>query len=206
VQPTLRELLPEVWTWPWFSDRHGYDFNGYLFRHAAENVVVDPVEMAEEVLEELVDLGVARILVTNRNHTRASAKLRERTGARVAIHPADAPHARAQGAAIDDDLRVGEHVGPFTVVAADGKSPGEVALHWPQRRILVVGDACVGKPPGACALLPETVMDDPAALRRTLARLCRELDFDALLFGDGAPILTGGRAALLDLVKTFSGD
>ena len=200
----LHELLPDVWTWPWFSERHGYDFNGYLFRHPAGTVVVDPVEMPDEVLEELADIGITRILITNRNHARASQKLRERTGARVAIHPADARHAREQGTTIDDDLRLGEHAGPFTVVAADGKSPGEVAFHWPQRRILVVGDACVGKPPGACALLPDTVMDDPAALRRTLARLCRELDFDALLCGDGAPILAGGRAALQNLVKTFS--
>ncbi len=200
----LHELLPDVWTWPWFSERHGYDFNGYLFRHAGGNVVVDPVAMSDEILEELADIGVSRIFITNRNHTRASGRLRERTGARVAIHPADARHARAEGAVIDDDLRLGDHAGPFTVVAADGKSPGEVALHWPQRHILVIGDACVGKPPGSCALLPEAVMDDPAALRRTLARLCRELEFDVLLFGDGAPILAGGRAALANLVKTFS--
>jgi glyoxylase-like metal-dependent hydrolase (beta-lactamase superfamily II) len=206
VRTTLRELLPDIWTWPWFSERHGYDFNGYLFRHGAGNLVVDPVDMPDDVLEQLADVGVARILITNRNHTRASAKLRERTGARVAIHPADAAYARAQGAVIDDDLGLGERVGPFTIVGADGKSPGEVALHWRERRILVIGDACVGKPPGACALLPESVIDDPAALRRTLARLCRDLDFDALLVGDGAPILSGGHAALANLVKTFSGD
>jgi glyoxylase-like metal-dependent hydrolase (beta-lactamase superfamily II) len=205
VRSPLRELLPDVWTWPWFSDRHGYDFNGYLFRHAAGNLVVDPVEMPEALLEEFADIGVARILLTNRNHTRASAKLRDRTGARVAIHPADAGHARAEGAVIDDDLQLAEQVGPFTVVAAAGKSPGEIALHWRERRILVLGDACVGRPPGACALLPESVMDDPALLRRTLARLCRELDFEALLLGDGAPILSGGRAALADLVKSFPG-
>ena len=204
MQAGLRELLPEVWTWPWYSERHGYDFNGYLFRHGAGNVVVDPVEMTEDVLEELTDIGVSRIFLTNRNHTRASMRLREQTAARIAIHPADARHAREQGTIIDDDLRFGEHAGPFTVVAANGKSPGEVALHWPQRHLLVIGDACVGKPPGSCALLPESVMDDPATLKKTLARLCRELEFEALLFGDGAPILSGGHAALANLVKTFS--
>jgi hypothetical protein len=25
-----------------------------------------------------------------------------------------------------------------------GKSPGEIALHWPERKILLVGDALVG--------------------------------------------------------------
>ena len=42
----------------------------------------------------------------------------------------------------------------LTVVAAPGKSPGEVALHWPERRLIVVGDACVGNPPGELSLLP----------------------------------------------------
>jgi glyoxylase-like metal-dependent hydrolase (beta-lactamase superfamily II) len=200
---SLREILPDVFTWPWFSERHGYDFNGYFIRHASGNVAIDPVEMPDDVLGELLGTGVARILITNRNHTRASRRLREATGAPVSIHPADAAHAVAQGAAIDGALSTGELVGPFTVLSVAGKSPGEVALHWPERKLLVVGDACVGKPAGECALLPESVMDDAALLRRSLAHLVRTTDFDALLVGDGAPILRGGRAALERLVKTF---
>jgi len=195
--------VPDVLTWPWFSERHGYDFNGYLVRHPAGNVCIDPVEMSDEVLEEIAREGVSRIVITNRNHTRASRRVRERTRAKVAIHPADAAHARGQGAEIDEDLVVGARVGPFVVVDASGKSPGEVALHFPERRILVVGDACVGKPPGACALLPETVMDDPARLKESLRRIAGEIDFDVLLPGDGAAILNGGRAALRELVATF---
>ena len=204
AKPQLREILPDVFSWPWFSERHGYDFNGYLFRHPSGNVAVDPVEISDPVLDELAELGVARIAITNRNHTRDSRRLRERCAARVAIHPADAAHATTQGATIDEELQVGERIGPFVVLAAEGKSPGEVALHWPARRILVVGDACVGKPPGACALLPESVMDDPATLRRSLTRLARTVDFDVLLVGDGAPILTGARAALEKLVARFA--
>jgi glyoxylase-like metal-dependent hydrolase (beta-lactamase superfamily II) len=200
----MNEILPGVFTWPWFSERHGYDFNGWLFRHPGGNICIDPVEMSEDVLAASAAQGVARIVLTNRNHARASLKVRARTGARVAIHPLDAPHTRAQGAAIDDEVRVGETVGPFALIDASGKSPGEVALHWPERRILVVGDACVGKPPGACALLPPQVMDDPAALRTSLRRIATEVDFDTLLVGDGAPILTGGKRALQALVATFS--
>ena len=104
---------------------------------------------------------------------------------------------------IDDDLALDGRIGPFTVLGAEGKSPGEIALHWPERRALVVGDACVGKPPGECALLPQSVMDDPATLRRSLTRLARSVDFDVLLVGDGASILREARAALERLVKTF---
>ncbi|MGH7899130.1 MAG: hypothetical protein ACREQQ_14335 [Candidatus Binatia bacterium] len=202
----MKEIVPGVFTWPWFSERHGYDFNGHLVLHATGNLCIDPVEMSDEVLEEIAALGVSRVLLTNRNHGRASAKVRSRTGAEVSIHPADAEYARRAGSVIDEDLAIGERIGRFVVVAAGGKSPGEVALHWPERRILIVGDACVGKPPGACALLPESVMDDPTRLRASLRRIVAEIDFDVLLVGDGTPILADGRRALEALVAGFASE
>ena len=199
----MREILPGILTWPWYSARHGYDFNGWLVRHPQGNLCIDPAEMPNEVLEELSEEGVARVLLTNRNHFRASMRVKERTGARIALHPADAAFARGKGTTVDDELRPGDRVGPLVVVDAQGKSPGEVALHWPERRILFVGDACVGKPPGECALLPDAVIDDKRALIESLRRLAM-LEFDALLVGDGAPVLEGGRSALKRLVASFS--
>jgi glyoxylase-like metal-dependent hydrolase (beta-lactamase superfamily II) len=154
------------------------------------------------VLDEIAHAGVQRIVLTNRNHFRASMKVKERTGAPIAIHPSDAAFARDRGTRVDEELHPGASVGPLTVVAAPGKSPGEVALHWPDRRILLVGDACVGKPPGECALLPDTVIDDKPGLMATLRSLAA-LDFDVLLLADGAPILSGGRAALRRLVESL---
>jgi len=199
----MREILPGVLTWPWFSARHGYDFNGWLVRHPGGNVCIDPVEMDDPTLDEIAREGVARILLTNRNHFRAGARVRDRTNARVAVHPADAAFVREKGTPVDDELQPGQRVGPFEVVAAPGKSPGEVALYWSERRALLVGDACVGKPPGECALLPDAVIDDKRALIESLRRLSK-LDFDALLLGDGAPILTAGRAALERLVARLA--
>lgn len=201
----MRELLPGVLGWSWFSEPHGYDFNGTLFLDAEGNLCVDPVEPTEEVLDRLAAEGVAQILITNRNHTRAANRVRERTGARIAIHPADAAYARDQGTAIDAELEVGERAGPFTVVGVPGKSPGEIALHDPARRLLVVGDAVIGNPPGRLSLLRERVMDDPARLR-TSVRSLLELDFDVLVVGDGVPIREGGRERLRELVAGFPSD
>ena len=198
----MREILPDIFTWPWFSELHGYNFNGHFVRHPGGNLCIDPVEPNQEDLEELARFGVSRILLTNRNHSRAANKVRARTGARTAIHPADAPHARKEGAELDDELSLGDQVGPFVVVPVPGKSPGEVALHWPERKILIVGDAVVGDPPGKCKLLPEKVVDDPARLRASVRSLL-ELDFDILLPGDGAPILQGAKERLRELSETF---
>jgi len=201
----VREFLPGIFIWSWFSEPHGYDFHGTLLLSAEGNLCVDPVDPSEEVLDRLAKEGVAQILITNRNHTRAANRVRERTGARVAIHPADAAYARDQGTAIDAELKVGERVGPFTVVGVPGKSPGEIALHDPARRLLVVGDAVIGNPPGQLSLLRGSVLDDPARPRASVRSLL-EFDVDALIVGDGVPIREGGRDRLRELVAGFPTD
>ncbi|TDJ10790.1 MAG: MBL fold metallo-hydrolase [Deltaproteobacteria bacterium] len=201
----MQEFLPDVFIWSWFSEPHGYDFHGTLLLSAAGNLCIDPVDPSEEVLDRLAKEGVAQILITNRNHTRAANRVRERTGAKVAIHPADAAYAREQGTAIDAELGVGESVGPFNLLGVPGKSPGEIALHDPARRLLVVGDAVIGNPPGQLSLLRERVMDDPALLRASVRSLL-ELDFDTLMVGDGVSIREGGRERLRELVASFPTD
>lgn len=198
----MKEILSGIFTWPWFSEPHGYNFNGYLIRDAAGNLCVDPVEPTPEDLGEISRVGVRRILLTNRNHSRAANRVRGRTGARTAMHPDDAPHARSQGAELDDDLRISEKIGPLVVVGVPGKSAGEVAFHWPERKILIVGDAVIGNPPGRCGLLPDRVIDDPPRLRASVRGLLA-FDFDVLLPGDGEPILQNAKSRLKELVDTF---
>lgn len=198
----MQEILPDIFTWSSFSEPHGYNFNGYLVRDAEGNLCIDPVLPGEDDLAEIERMGVAKIALTNRNHARGATTVHARTGAPVLIHPDDAAYARSQGTPIDGELRTGERIGPLTIEPAAGKSPGEVVLHWPQRRLLFVGDAIIGNPPGRCALLREKVLDDPARLRRGVRNLL-ELDFDALLVGDGTPILHDAKARLAELVATF---
>ena len=198
----MREILTGIFSWPWFSEPHGYNFNGHFIRHADGNLCVDPVEPSDDDLEEMARSDVARVLITNRNHSRAANKIRARTGARTAIHAADAPHARSEGAELDDELKPGDKVGPFAVVGVPGKSPGEIGLHWPERKVLLVGDAVVGDPPGRCKLLPDKVIDDPSRLRESVRGLL-DLDFDTLLVGDGEPIPRFAKERLRELVNTF---
>ena len=199
----MREIVSDIFTWAWFSEPHGYNFNGHLIRHEGGNLCIDPVEPEEGVLDEIAEAGVSRILLTNRNHSRAANLVRARTVARVAIHPGDATHAETQGTKLDDQIMVGEKVGSLEVIDASGKSPGEVAFHWPEKRILIVGDAVIGNPPGSCGLLPERVVDDAARLRDSVRKLLA-LDFDTLLVGDGEPILVEAKDRLEELVESFA--
>jgi glyoxylase-like metal-dependent hydrolase (beta-lactamase superfamily II) len=200
----MNEIVSDIFTWPWFSEPHGYNFNGHLLRHPTGNLCIDPVPPDEGDLAEIVRIGVSRLLLTNRNHSRAANLIRKRTEAKTLIHRDDSAHATSQGAEIDGELAVGQRIGPLTIVAVPGKSPGEVALHWPERRLLIVGDAVIGNPSGRCGLLREKVMDDPARLKQSVRNLL-ELDFDTLLMGDGVSILHNAKARLQELVATFPG-
>ena len=114
----MQQIVPDIFTWVWFSEPHGYNFNGYLVCHGEGNLCIDPVPPSDDGLAEIAGIGATKILLTNRNHSRAANLVRARTGARTFIHPDDAAHARSQGAEIDEELKVGERVGPFTIVAA----------------------------------------------------------------------------------------
>jgi len=200
----MQEIVPDVLMWSRRSDRHGYDFNGHLVLHPDGNLCIDPVEPDEADLDRLIAAGATRIVLTNRNHTRAAGRLRGSLGARTAISRQDADYARTQDTEIDDLLEAGDRLGPLQVVAMPGKSPGEVALFWQERGLLIVGDAIIGNPPGQCGMLPETVMDDPAQLRRSIEALLA-LEFQTLLMGDGVSILSGAKDRVKALVASFAG-
>jgi len=78
----MREILSNIFTWTWFSEPHGYNFNGYLIRHAEGNLCIDPVQPSDEDLAEIARVGVATILLTNRNHSRSANIVRARTAPR----------------------------------------------------------------------------------------------------------------------------
>ena len=84
----MQEVVNGILTWSWFSEPHGYDFNGHLVRDPGGNICVDPVEPTEGDLEAIVREGVSQIVLTNRNHSRAANRIRTRTGARTTIHAA----------------------------------------------------------------------------------------------------------------------
>jgi len=61
--------------------------------------------------------------------------------------------------------------------------------------VLIVGDALIGKPAGSVSLLPAEKYADLAKAKEGLRRLLK-YEFDSLLVGDGASILTGGKSVV----------
>ena len=158
----MREIVADVQTWSVLVPDKGYTFNGYAIATEEGTVVIDPPEPTEDGWGA-VDLlePFAGVWITNRNHGRAAAAFRDRYGTTVYAHEADAERLEA-GA--DQTVRGGERLpGEIELIHVPGKSPGEIALHLPRSRALVIGDLVIGVPAGELSTYPDKVIDDKEA-------------------------------------------
>jgi glyoxylase-like metal-dependent hydrolase (beta-lactamase superfamily II) len=192
----LREILPGVYQWSWFSQEKGCDFNGHLVVSGAERVMIDPPPMPEDDRTRLQQLGpIDCIVLTNRDHVRESEAYRKLFKTTVLAPEADAPLMEIK---IDRTFKDGDLL-PGSLKAIhipDGKSPGESALFLDRGKgTLILGDALIGKPPGRLNLMAPEKYKDPSKAREGI-RVLLNYRFDSILVGDGASILTGGKRAV----------
>lgn len=159
-----------------------------------------------------------RIVVTHchPDHYGSLAELKRVTGAPAVMHPLDAAEVRKGStgrrmhfrgpltifnpmfanppplpkAEVEQEVTDGQELpGGLRVVHSPGHSDGHIALHWPERGLLIAGDTCWHLT--RLAVLPFYV-DFEQGLR-SLARLA-ELDFEVACFGHGRPITSGAAA------------
>ena len=110
----MREIVPDVFTWQWFSEPHGYDFNGHLICLPGGNLCIDPVEPSPRRAGRA---RAPRRAPHSAHQPQSRARREPRAGAHRARAPrfirADAGYASGQGAELDDELHVGERIGPL---------------------------------------------------------------------------------------------
>jgi len=196
----MKALLPNVWEWSWFSEEKQINFNGHLLTVGEHRILVDPPPMS------VGDRGAAQrggpvdyILVTNRDHEREAAQLREEFHCTVLVPELDA---KEMSLTPDKTCKDGELLpgGIWVIQLTDQKSPGESALFLETGKgILIVGDAIIGQPEGALRLLPSEKYADFNKARESLRRLLK-YNFDCLLVGDGSSIVTGAKPIVEQLL------
>ena len=187
----------------WQPDR-GLAFNSYLFEREGGCVAVDPLPLDESSIEQIERLGgIATVVLTNRDHERAAAAIRERFGARIVASEAEVALFEVS---IDATFQDRDEVfsGAFALALPHGKTPGEVALHFPNERAAVVGDALLGVPAGSLDLLPDEKLQDSKRFVFGLRRLWAQ-QLDTLLLADGQPIFGGADAAIGALLHRKGG-
>lgn len=181
--------IPGAWMWSAWQPERGMNFNSYLFERDGGCVAVDPLPLDEQSMDALQAMGgVHTIVITNPDHVRASAALRERFDARV----------------VDTfENRREVFPGAYAFVTKHGKSD-EAVLYLPQAGAAVVGDAIIGAPAGALSLLPDQKLRDPRALAFELRRVW-SWQLRTLLLCDGQPIFSGADAAIGKLLESRLG-
>jgi len=196
----MKNLLPGIWQWSWFSEEKQLDFNGLFLTVAEHKILVDPPPMTGEASSVIRNGPVDYIIVTNRDHAREAAMYHSEFRCQLQVPEADAPQMDLKPTKTfkDGELLTG---GIWAIQLKDQKSPGESALFIQQGKgVLIVGDALIGKPAGSVSLLPAEKYADVGKAREGLRRLLK-YHFDSLLVGDGVSILTGAKQAVERLLQ-----
>ncbi len=200
----MKNLLPGIWQWSWYSEEKQIDFNGLFLTVGEHKILIDPPPMTGEASSVILRNGpVDYIIVTNRDHARESVKYQDEFRCQLHVPDADAAQMDVTPTKTfkDGELLTG---GIWVIQLKDQKSPGESALFIQQGKgVLIVGDALIGKPAGSVSLLLAEKYADVMKAKEGLRRLLK-YNFDSLLVGDGASILTGARPAVERLLQPLS--
>lgn len=196
----MKQILPNIWQWSWFSDEKRLNFNGLLLTIGEHTILVDPPPMTPEARaivrrHEPIDY----ILLTNRDHLREAPTYQAEWHCQLYVPELDAAQMEVNPTKTykDGELLPG---GIWVIQLSDQKSPGESALFIERGRgVLIVGDALIGQPSGELRLLPPEKYEDPAKAKKGLRRLLK-YNFDSLLVGDGVSILVDAKLQVEELL------
>lgn len=193
----MQEILPGIWHWTTEHPDLGQRVSSYAVPGAG--LALDPL-LPDGGAQRLGELGVASVALTCRHHRRDAPELQRALGARVFV-PEPGLH-EFEG---DDELDVqgyadGDRVaGGVRAHALGAIAPDDFVLHITvDSGALAFADGLVTVD-GSIGFVPDSLMDDPPAVKTATAERVRELlelDFDALLFAHGDPVPSGGKAAL----------
>ena len=195
----IKEILPRIYSWSEFNEERQLNFNGYFVIHKDASVIIDPPKLSDRGLRELKDLvalnistPVKAILLTNVHHDRSCQELKKIFPIPIYINEKDRDLLDIKS---DKTCKDGDRLfcGIRVVHISDQKSPGESAFYIEDRKVLIVGDALIGKVQGEVNMLPPEKFEDADKAKAGL-HVLRELDFESLLVGDGHSILEDAKA------------
>jgi glyoxylase-like metal-dependent hydrolase (beta-lactamase superfamily II) len=98
--------------------------------------------------------------------------------------------------AVDHLIDEGDQIGPLQVVHTPGHTPGHLAFYWPERRVLITGDAFVTWPVH-CPGWPNAMLNRKQSWE-TLDKMA-QFDAEVIAPGHGDSITEDGAAALQTL-------
>lgn len=221
---TVDRLRAGLWRWTcrhpeWTPEEGGPDGwdpeVGCVYYEAPDAVVlIDPLVPGDGADRErflrALDRDVERlglpvaILLTTHWHERSAAELRDRYTPRTGVSigapesfVSDLVVTRVRAFAFGDPL-------PGGIQTVPTSRPGQVVYWIPAHGAIVPGDLLLGDGKGGLRMCSDSWLKEPEApqeVRRALRALL-DLPVEMVLVSHGAPVLTGGRAALARALGT----
>ena len=202
----IKEVLPNIFSWNIYSEEKNLDFNGYFLVHNNESIIIDPPELTNDEEKELLSLinfnpssPLNAILLTNIHHERASNLLKDTFSIPVWVNKFDKNNLEMS---TDNTFIGGEKLfcGIESIQLEAQKSPGETAFYIRDLKVMILGDALIGKFPGQVSMLPSEKYKDIKKAKENL-KLLMNYEFKTLLLGDGIPILKNAKEAVSDFLS-----
>ena len=194
----IKKIMQNVYGWSQFSEEKQLNFNGYLIIGNGESVIIDPPQLESGILAKLLAQHESSpfqgIFLTNVHHERNSDPLKRLYSVPVWVNELDKGGLEVPA---EKSFKGGDTLlcGIKTIQLDDQKSPGETAFYLDQQKIMIVGDALLGKVPGKLNMLPPDKYVDHTKAKIGLKKLLA-YDFDILLVGDGTTILKNAKEAV----------
>jgi hypothetical protein len=186
-------VVPGVLHWTVQDDRISFRSDAYAIETRGGKVLVDPLPLSPEAFDSLGK--VTAICLTEGQHQRSAWRFRKRLG--VPVHAPEGAHDLEE--APDHWYADGqEAVGGLKAIATAGFGTVHCALVLEREGsgpVLFSGDLVVREGEGAFALIPDKYVDDPAAIRASVAKLL-ELAPETLCPAHGAPSAGRGGESL----------
>jgi hypothetical protein len=204
----IREILPGIFHWTSVHPEIRIEVSCHYAESA--RMLLDPL-VPDEGMDWFARRGPPRhVLLTNRLHSRNTARFVERFGCEVWCNEAGLDHfgeeGEIQGLGVRG-FRPGEILpGGIESHEVGVLCPDETAFRIPGAEpALAIADGVVRDGDGPLAFVPDPLLgDDPDAVKRGLRAAYRRLlalDFDHLLLAHGNPWLGGAREALARFVR-----
>jgi len=169
---------------------------------------------------------IKTIVITHNHfdHVGSLSKMKEITGAKIAVHPADADYIRGKGQHVGSTfinaiikligviyrvkpvepeilLQDGDLIGEYRVIHTPGHSPGSICLYNPKNKAIFVGDNLQYRE-GKLHSPGEQLIPEPEKYKESMKKLL-ELDIEIILTGHTKAVTSGGSELLREFVDEF---
>ena len=155
----------------------------------------------EEALDEL-GLGwwaVTHVVLTHHHpdHVGGLPEVASATDARVYAGADDI--VSVTGASDITPLEDGDEIAGLRVIATPGHTPGHISVLEPTTRVLVAGDALVGRADGSGVSGPDPAYTQDMETAQASVRTLATYDAETVVFGHGEPLEAGAGPLLEEL-------